>query len=503
MLLLMLIIIPFLGSFLSILSIRYCSVLPRIIAIFSTFFCFFISIYLFFYSYLGHQYNNIITHHWISEFSVPWVSNFGIFFHLGLDKLSLLMVLLTLFISIIAILCEWYHDYKKIEVFYFLFQLIITGTLGIFLSLDLFLFFCFFELLLLSMYNIIVSWGYYDITLQYTRLNAARKFFIYSQLSGLFFLLSSILLAWVHYHHSGIWTFNYCSLLNTPMSFSMECCLMFCFFVSFIIKMPLVPFHGWLSTLQIFTPSSGSIDLIGILLKTSVYGFLRFSVIFFPRAIHYFSDFFLFFGMISVIYGGFLACSQNNIKKFISYSSISHMGIVFMALHSESLVAYQGVILYIISYVLSTSAFLIITSIIHDAIKSYNIFYMSDIFSNNPLLLFLFLFFSLVNLGLPCTGNFSGEFMMLWGIFYSSPWLGLALFFIFILSSVYCLSILNKILYEPMNDKEKCLDISILNISILIMLVVNLIFLGIYPNFLINFIYDITTYLYKPYIPFS
>ncbi|WP_075431786.1 complex I subunit 4 family protein [Buchnera aphidicola] len=502
MLLLILILIPFLGSFLSFLSIRLCLALPRIIAMFSIFFCFFISVYLFFYSFFGCKYNNIIANHWISEFSVPWVPNFGIFFHLGLDKLSLLMILLTSFIGIIAILCEWYHDYKNIEVFYFLFQLIIAATLGVFLSLDLFLFFCFFELLLLSIYYIIVIWGYKYIAIQYTRLHAARKFFIYSQLSGLFFLLSSMLLAWVHYNSSGIWTFNYCSLLNTPMSFLTECILMFCFFLSFIIKMPLVPFHSWLSTLQLFTPSSGSIDLIGILLKTSVYGFLRFSIIFFPRAIHYFSEFFLFFGIISVIYGGFLACSQNNIKNFISYSSISHMGIVFMALHSENIIAYQGVILYIISYALSTSAFLIMASIIHNHIKSYNIFYMSDIFSNNPLLLFLFLFFSLVNLGLPCTGNFSGEFMMLWGIFYSSPWLGIALFFVFILSAIYCLTFLNKILYESTNYKETFLEVSILNISMLIILVVILIFLGIYPNFLIHFIYDITAYLYQPYIPF-
>nr|WP_049769256.1 NADH-quinone oxidoreductase subunit M [Buchnera aphidicola] len=469
---------------------------------FLCFFVFFISIYLFWNNFLASQCNSVVVHHWILDFSIPWISNFGIFFHIGVDRLSLLMVILTSFIGIIAVLCEWNRYYKNMEVFYFLFLLIIGATLGIFLSIDLFLFFCFFELLLFSNVFLIFLWGHSYIDFQYSRIDAARKFFIYSQLSGLFFLLSSLLLVWVHYTDSGIWTFNYCILKNTSFSFITECFLMFGFFLSFAIKMPLVPFHHWFSMLQMFTPSSGSIDLIGILLKTSVYGFLRFSIMLFPRAIHYFSNFFLLFGIISVIYGVFLAFSQKNMKNFISYSSISHMGVVFMALHSENIIAYQGVVLYIIAYTLSTSAFLIIIGIMHNSIKSYNISDMSNIFSSSSILFFFFLFLSLINLGLPGTGNFSGEFIMLWGVFFSSPWFGTILFFIFILSAVYCLNIINKILYEPVCSKKKFLEVSILNISILIILIGSLIFFGLYPDLLINFIYNMITCLYQPYIPF-
>lgn len=501
MLLILLILIPFIGSFLSLLSIRLHNQCPRIIALLSTSCCFLISLYFFLKNFLRYS-DGVIVPRWISEFSIPWISNFGIFFHIGLDRLSLLMVILTSFIGILAVLCEWYKKYKNIGVFYFLFLLIITATLGVFLSLDLFVFFCFLEFLLFPIYFLIVFWGnsYHDM--EYSRLKAARKFFIYSQLSGLFFLISILLLVWVHYIDSGIWTFDYFLLQKTPMSFFIEFLLMCGFFISFAIKMPLVPFHNWLSTLQMFTPSSGSIDLIGILLKTSVYGFLRFSVVFCPRTIHYFSSFFLAFGIFSVMYGAFLAFSQNNIKKFISYSSISHMGILFMALHSENITAYQGIILYIISYTLSASAFLIITGIMQSHAKTYNITCMNNIFSNCSILSVFFLFFSLINLGLPCTGNFSGEFMMLWGIFCSSPWFGTILFFVFIFSAVYCLNIINKVLYELSSFNKKYLEVSWLQISILLILVMSLVFLGLYPDILINFVYDTITYLYKPYISF-
>lgn len=502
MLLIMLIGIPFLSALLSLQSVRFCSKFPRIISLLAMFFCLCIAIFFYWKSFFIYSNHNNLSNIWISEFSSIWIPKFGIFFHIGIDKFSVLMIILTSIIGIFAILCEWNKNYKNLNVFYCFFLLIITAIFGIFLSIDLFLFFCFWEVLLLPFYFLVIFWNKKIIIKQYDYIYRARKFFIYSQLSGLFLLISILMLVWNHYIISGIWTFNYVLLRDTYFSFQTETFLMFSFFLAFAIKMPLVPFHSWLPDIQQCTPVSGSIDLIGILLKISIYGFLKFSLMFFPRSIHFFSLFFLFFGLLSIFYGAVMAFLEKNMKRLVSYSSISHMGVIFIALHSGSIIAYQGIVIYIISYTLSSAALLIIIGKIKDYVKTYNFLYISGLYLFFPTLSTFFLFFSLVNLGLPGTGNFVGEFMMLFGIFRFFPYFSIIIFFIFIFSSIYYLNMVHKICYGVSDFKKNVAVLTKLDLSILFVLTIIIIIIGFYPKFIINYFESILNDIYKPYIPF-
>lgn len=221
---------------------------------------------------------------WQSEFDMPWIPRFGISIHLAIDGLSLLMVVLTGLLGVLAVLCSWKEIEKYQGFFHLNLMWILGGVIGVFLAIDMFLFFFFWEMMLVPMYFLIALWGH-KASDGKTRITAATKFFIYTQASGLVMLIAILALVFVHYNATGVWTFNYEELLNTPMSSGVEYLLMLGFFIAFAVKMPVVPLHGWLPDAHSQAPTAGSVDLAGILLKTAAYGLLRFSLPLFPKRV--------------------------------------------------------------------------------------------------------------------------------------------------------------------------------------------------------------------------
>lgn len=486
MLLSMLILIPFLGSILSWQSVKWNIKFPRFIALFSLILCFFLILFLFLkYFYILH--NNLLINYFFIDFFKSWIPVIGINFHIGVDGLSLLMIMMTVIMGIISVLSEWKNINRNSGIFYFFLLFLISGIFGIFLSLDLLLFFCFWELTIIPMYFFITFLGNCFKNNKY-RLYVGRRFFIYSQFSGLFLFCSIFYLSVIYHQLFGIWTFDYFLLRNIHINFFTEFCLMVGFFLAFAIKMPLFPFHNWLPSIQICTPRSGSIDFLGILLKTAVYGFLRFNLVFFPRVIQIFSPVFILLGIISIFYGSIQAFLQNNFKKFISYISISHMGLIFVALNCINIMSYHGIILYLLSDILTISAILILIYKIQCSFLTRNILKIGNLWnSSNKISMFL-LVFLLINLGFPGTGIFSGEILMLTGIFSCFPILGIFVIFGLFLFVICILNLMKNIFYGPKVILNQSFSLSFIDVLFFLFCFVILFFLGLFPNFVLSII---------------
>ena len=263
---------------------------------------------------------------WLAALHVPWISRFGVGLTLAMDGLSFLMVLLTLFLGIVAVLSSWQEIERSSGFFHFNLLWTLAGVVGVFTALDLFLFFVFWEVMLVPMYFIIAVWGHEN------RVYAAMKFFIFTQASGLLMLLAIVALVYFHFQATGVLTFNYFELLDSPLSESVAHWLMLGFFIAFAVKLPAVPVHTWLADAHTQAPTAGSVILAGILLKTGAYGLIRFAVPLFPEASVQFAPIAMALGAASIIYGAAVAFAQTDLKRLIAYTSISHMGFVLLAI---------------------------------------------------------------------------------------------------------------------------------------------------------------------------
>ena len=273
---------------------------------------------------------------WISQFSVPWIPGFGINFSLALDGLSLLMLVLTFFLGILAVAISWNEIQYRIGFFHFNLLWVLTGITGVFLTTDLFLFYFFWEVMLIPMYFLIGIWGHEN------RRYAAYKFFIFTQASGLLMLLAILGLYFIHGNQTGVYTFDYFQLLGTEMSSDAERWLMLGFLAAFIVKLPVVPFHSWLPDAHSQAPTAGSLILAGLLLKTGAYGLIRFVLPLFPIASAELAPWAMLLGVVGIIYGAFLAFSQTDLKRLVAYTSVSHMGFVILGVFAFNELARCG-----------------------------------------------------------------------------------------------------------------------------------------------------------------
>ncbi|QFQ32899.1 NADH-quinone oxidoreductase subunit M [Buchnera aphidicola (Aphis fabae)] len=484
MLLSLLVIIPFFSSIISFLSFKLNKYIPRYIAIVSIIFTIFIAIKIWFF---GNFYIYQIDHYpnWNYQLILPWIPRFGIEFHLAIDGFSMIMLFLTLFLGIISILCAWNEIKENEGFFYFNLMLVLTGVIGIFIAFDLFLFFFFWEIILVPMYFLIALWGNNkkDKT---SSINAANKFFIYSQISGLIMLVSILLLVFSYYNNTHILTFNYNLLLFNSLNSNIAYVVMLGFFISFIIKMPIVPFHGWLSDFHAESSYCGAVDIIGVLLKTAPYALFRYGMTLFPSTIQALTPIAMFLGLFSVFYGALLAFSQTNIKRLIAYSSISHMGLILIAIYSNSEIAFQGVVIQIISNSVATAALCILSGQIYKYFKTQNILNMGGLWSKIYWIPAFSLFFSLANLGLPGTGNFIGEFLILFGIFKTYSIVSIIATISIVFSSIYSLYMVQRIYYGPCKKNYSIFYPNIQEFWISIILIITLIFLGLMPQKILN-----------------
>ncbi|PHM49922.1 NADH-quinone oxidoreductase subunit M [Xenorhabdus miraniensis] len=480
MLLPWLILLPFIGGLLCWQAERFGTRMPRWIALLAMGLTLLLSLQLWLQG--GYTLTNPQgIPQWQSEFLLPWIPRFGISIHLALDGLSLLMVVLTALLGLMAILCSWNENQPYQGFFHLNLLWILGGVMGVFLAIDLFLFFFFWEVMLVPMYFLIALWGHRGSEGK-TRITAATKFFIYTQASGLVMLISILALAFIYHDATGEWSFNYEKLLNTPMSYTIQYLLMLGFFIAFAVKMPVVPLHGWLPDAHSQAPTAGSVDLAGILLKTAAYGLLRFSLPLFPQASADFAPIAMWLGVIGIFYGAWMAFSQTDIKRLIAYTSVSHMGFVLIAIYTGSQLAYQGAVIQMIAHGLSAAGLFILCGQLYERLHTRDMRQMGGLWGRIQLLPAISLFFAVATLGMPGTGNFVGEFMILFGSFSKFTLITTVSVFGLVFASVYALYLMQKAYYGTPKTDKPLPQMDAREISILLLLVVLLVILGVYPQ---------------------
>lgn len=413
---------------------------------------------------------------WLVKYTLQWIPSFGISFNVALDGLSLLMLLLTFLLGIFAVLTSWNEIQYRIGFFHFNLMWVLAGITGVFLTLDLFLFYFFWEVMLIPMYFLIAIWGHEN------RRYASYKFFIFTQASGLLMFLSILGLYFVHGNQTGNYTFDYFQLLNTTFSPETGRWLMLGFLAAFIVKLPVVPFHSWLPDAHSEAPTAGSVILAGLLLKTGAYGLLRFVLPLFPDTAHEIAPWAMLLGVIGILYGAMLAFSQTDLKRLVAYTSVSHMGFVMLGIFAFNEWAIQGVVMQMITHGISTGALFILAGSIYERIHSRDIEQMGGFWKKMPFMGTIGLIFSMASLGLPGLGNFVAEFLILLGAWQVSHKLTILAAIGLIAGTIYSLRIVQKVFYGQEEIDQPLQDLSFREQLILVPLVIIIIWLGLFPQ---------------------
>ena len=417
---------------------------------------------------------------WFAEFNQPWIPRFGIAFHLALDGVSLLLIMLTAGLGLMAVSSSWTEIKERQGFFYFNLLACLSGTIGVFLAVDLFLFFFFWELMIIPMYFLIAIWGHEN------RIYAAMKFLIFTQASSLLLLLAIIVLAFIHHSQMGIMSFDYFKLQNAVSDPDLAFWLMLGFFIAFAVKLPVIPFHTWLPDAHTQAPTGGSIILAGIMLKTGAYGLLRFVFPLFPDTAHTFAPIAMTLAAVSTLYGAMTAYAQTDLKRMIAYTSVSHMGFVLLGVFSWNLLALQGSVMTMLAHGISASALFMIAGILQERLHTRELNKMGGLWSVLPKLSAVTLLFALASLGLPGLGNFIGEFLVLLGAFKVNAILTALTALALILSPVYALFMVQKALQGTSPDNAIFPDLTLREFAALSLLMVSIVWLGLVPNSVIN-----------------
>ena len=384
------------------------------------------------------------------KLDLPWVNLGGIEIRLqmGLDGLSLLMVLLTAFLSPLAILSTWTSIRDRVKGFMIFFLLLEVGMLGVFLALDLVLFFIFWEFTLVPMYFLIGIWGHER------RIYAAVKFFLFTMAGSILMLLAILFLG------LQTKTFSYETLLaNRQLFQGASQWLFLAFALAFAIKVPLFPLHTWLPDAHVEAPAAGSVMLAGVMLKMGCYGFLRFNLPLFPQASVYFGPLIAVLAVIGVLYGAAVAYSQKNLKKLIAYSSVSHLGFVMLGVFALTSQSVSGAILQMVNHGLSTGALFLIAGMLYERRHNYDLAQYGGLWKVVPVMGAVALVVTLSSMGLPGLNGFVGEFTILAGSFLpsnalgSSWYAGIATLGV-ILAAVYLLHFFQKVFLGPLSKAE-------------------------------------------------
>lgn len=417
---------------------------------------------------------------WLIDFNTDWIPAFGISFHLALDGLSLLMLLLTFFLGIISVIISWKEMNEKVGFFHFNLLLILAGIIGVFLSLDLFLFYFFWELMLVPMYFLIGIWGHEN------RIKASYKFFLYTQASGLLMFISILAIYFLHGNSTGSYTFDYTQLLGTEMSSSVAFLIMSGFLAAFLVKLAVVPFHNWLPDAHTEAPTAGSLILAALLLKTGAYGLLRFVVPLFPSASAAFAPVGMLLGVTGILYGSKLAFAQTDLKRLVAYTSVSHMGFVLLGVFSFNELAYQGVVMQMIAHGISTGALFIMAGQLSERIHTRDLNKMGGLWEKAPVMGSIGLIFSMASLGLPGLGNFIAELLILIGTFKANVLMACLASLGLIAATIYSLRILQKVFFGEKNHDWKITDLTIREKFVSASLVVVIVWLGLFPTTVFN-----------------
>ncbi|UKJ07171.1 complex I subunit 4 family protein [Solitalea lacus] len=414
---------------------------------------------------------------WLIEFVSSWIPSLGVQFHFGLDGLNLIMLLLTSVLGLMAVICSWNEISIKQNFFYFNLQWVLAGIMGVFLALDLFLFYFFWEMMLIPMYFLISIWG------SEKRIYSSYKFFLYTQASGLLMLMAILSLYFVNGGQTGLYTFDYQHLVNSAVVSPYAIYIALGFFIAFTVKLPMFPFHTWLPDAHAEAPTAGSVILAGLMLKTGAYGLIRFVITLFPAASVQISSWGMILGVISILYGALQAFGQTDLKRMVAYTSVSHMGFIIIGIFSFNQLAMQGVVLQIITHGISTAALFILAGQLKERLHTRDMNHMGGLWALAPQMGSSALLFAMAACGLPALGNFIAEFLILLGTFQNHPLITILSSIGLILSAIYAVRLMQKVFFGPLDPSTHNLqDFTWREKLIMTLLTVAIIFIGLYPQ---------------------
>lgn len=413
---------------------------------------------------------------WLVHLKVAWMPRFGIAFELALDGLSLLLLVLTLLLGLIAIASSWSEIDFKQGLFQANLVWTLAGVCGVFLAVDLFLFFLFWEVMLIPMYLLIAIWGHES------KDYAAMKFFIFTQASGLLMLLAIVVLAWQGLAINGQLSFSYFDLLGLDLDPRLGWWTMLGFFLAFTVKLPAFPFHTWLPDAHTQAPTAGSVLLAGILLKTGAYGLLRFCIPLFPDASLQFAPIAMGLGAAGVIYGAVLAFAQSDFKRLVAYSSVSHMGFVLLGLYAWNQLALQGAVMQMVAHGVSTAALFMMAGALQQRLHTRDMGRMGGLWHQAPRMGACAMFFAVASLGLPGLGNFVAEFLVLLGLFAVQPWLTAVAALGLVTAAVYALWMMQQAFQGAPDEQRSMPDFDSREMVTMAAMMVALLWLGLYPQ---------------------
>ncbi len=408
----------------------------------------------------------------------PWMPTLGVSYHVGIDGISLLLVLLTTFLTPVALTSAWHAIQDRVKEFMITMLVLETGMLGVFVSLDLFLFYVFWEAMLIPMYFIIGVWGGTN------RIYAAVKFVLYTMVGSVLMLVAILALYHLHGAATGLYTFDIPTLARYVLEPGLAQNLMFlAFALAFAIKVPLFPFHTWLPDAHVEAPTAGSVILAGVLLKMGTYGFLRFCLPLFPDASLAFAPWVFGLAVIGIVYGAWVSTVQPDMKKLVAYSSVSHLGFVMLGIFTLNQQGLVGGVIQMVNHGLSTGALFLMVGMIYERRHSRLIADFGGLWKVVPAFSALFLVVALSSIGLPGLNGFVGEFLILVGAFQRNPWLAAVATSGIIFAAVYLLWMYQRVFFGEITHEEnrRLHDLSPREWAVLVPVLVFIVWIGVYP----------------------
>jgi NADH-quinone oxidoreductase subunit M len=412
------------------------------------------------------------------EEKLSWIPAFGIQYYIGVDGISLLLIVLTGFLTPLALLSSWESVHKSVKVFSFFVLALETAMLGVFVSIDLFLFYVFWDAMLIPMYFLIGIWGYDR------RIYASIKFMLYTMAGSVLMLLAILGLAYLHYTATGGYSFDLLKLYDLQIDLHLQFWFFLAFALAFAIKVPLFPFHTWLPDAHVEAPTAGSVILAGVMLKMGTYGLVRFAFPLFPEAAAYFAPALAVLAVVGIIYGALVAMVQPDMKKLVAYSSVSHLGFVVLGITAMNTQGVSGAVYQMLSHGISTGGLFLIVGMLSDRRHTRQIVEYGGLKKITPHLVAAFLIITLASIGLPGLNGFVGEFLILLGAFRWDPRLAAFAATGVILSATYMLWMFQRVNYGPVtNEKNATLsDLQPREWVVIVPVIAVAVLMGVLPN---------------------